>query len=233
MRRVSLGRQAKAALRILKRNGASPELIERFTDLAVTSQLYGTGDTIKELVIDACRKFDFSEPFCMDGQKRHFRSRLLDKSHHGCAPDCHDAHSSDVDLGREQAYRRGFDQGFSEARYMIEHEHKNVNDLKSRQKEIHAWRIRPLQIVGSRPGADENFENCFVLPRGTVTLRTRYEVLKRDKFRCKICGRSETDGVKLHVDHKISLADGGTDEIENLQTLCEECNLGKSSDSIN
>ena len=32
----------------------------------------------------------------------------------------------------------------------------------------------------------------------------------------------------LHCDHIISVAQGGTDEMDNLQTLCDDCNLAKS-----
>lgn len=57
----------------------------------------------------------------------------------------------------------------------------------------------------------------------------RYDILKRDNFKCKICGYSQEDGVKLHVDHIIPVSRGGKTEFDNLQTLCERCNLGKSN----
>ncbi len=55
----------------------------------------------------------------------------------------------------------------------------------------------------------------------------RYDVLKRDAFRCVICGRSAEDGVKLHVDHILPVSRGGKTEMGNLRTLCQSCNLGK------
>lgn len=69
-------------------------------------------------------------------------------------------------------------------------------------------------------------------PREPIPARTRFEVFKRDGFRCQFCGRAQADGVKLHVDHIVPVSEGGTNEIENLQTLCEECNLGKGSESL-
>ncbi|MCA2293012.1 HNH endonuclease [Mycobacterium avium] len=43
-----------------------------------------------------------------------------------------------------------------------------------------------------------------------------------------MCGKTPLeDGVKLVVDHKIPKAWGGTDDPENLQPLCVECNAGK------
>ena len=37
---------------------------------------------------------------------------------------------------------------------------------------------------------------------------------------------------ELQVDHKISVADGGTDDPENLITSCANCNVGKGRKSI-
>ena len=64
--------------------------------------------------------------------------------------------------------------------------------------------------------------------RKQMTPSLRYDILKRDKFCCVICGRSEKDGVKLHVDHIIPVSKGGKTVAENLRTLCDDCNLGKS-----
>jgi len=55
----------------------------------------------------------------------------------------------------------------------------------------------------------------------------RYEVLRRDGFRCQICGATANDGVKLHVDHIFPVSKGGKTELSNLRTLCERCNMGK------
>lgn len=61
---------------------------------------------------------------------------------------------------------------------------------------------------------------------GNITKRLRAWVL-RDQ-RCAQCGRTPTDdGVKLHVDHKIPQRWGGSNDPENLQALCSECNEGK------
>ena len=64
-----------------------------------------------------------------------------------------------------------------------------------------------------------------------VSLSLRYEVLKRDHFKCVICGRSPSNdpSIILHVDHIIPYSKGGETEIHNLQTLCQHCNLGKGS----
>ncbi len=65
--------------------------------------------------------------------------------------------------------------------------------------------------------------------RKAISEKIRYQVLTRDSFRCRACGRSADDGIKLNVDHIIPVDWGGTNEISNLLTLCEECNRGKKA----
>jgi hypothetical protein len=67
-----------------------------------------------------------------------------------------------------------------------------------------------------------------------ISLTLRLKVLSRDNFRCVFCGKSPaTDiGTKLHIDHIKPFSDGGKSTLENLQTLCEECNLGKGDRKI-
>ena len=63
--------------------------------------------------------------------------------------------------------------------------------------------------------------------RSLMNSSLRYDVMKRDGFRCVICGRTQEDGIKLHVDHIVPISRGGRTEMGNLRTLCEDCNLGK------
>ncbi len=64
-----------------------------------------------------------------------------------------------------------------------------------------------------------------------VKKKQRFEVFRRDNFTCQYCGR-QTPIVVLEVDHLISKADGGFDEIDNLITSCRDCNRGKGASSI-
>lgn len=66
----------------------------------------------------------------------------------------------------------------------------------------------------------------------TIPLGLRYKVLKKDAFKCIACGRGAPDGVKLHIDHKTPFSLGGLTELNNLQTLCDECNISKSNKFI-
>jgi hypothetical protein len=60
-----------------------------------------------------------------------------------------------------------------------------------------------------------------------ISTRTRFEVFKRDGFRCHYCDTNAMAAV-LHVDHVEAIANGGTDDPANLITACSKCNLGKS-----
>ena len=64
-----------------------------------------------------------------------------------------------------------------------------------------------------------------------INARLRFKVLKRDNFKCVYCGKSPANNsnVELHVDHIVPWSKGGETVIENLQTLCSKCNLGKSN----
>ena len=55
----------------------------------------------------------------------------------------------------------------------------------------------------------------------------RFEVFKRDSFTCQYCGRKAPD-IILEVDHIEPIAGGGSDDLFNLITSCEDCNAGKS-----
>lgn len=64
--------------------------------------------------------------------------------------------------------------------------------------------------------------------RKIMTESLRYDILKRDGFKCVLCGRTVADGAKLHVDHIKPISKGGQTVASNLRTLCDKCNFGKS-----
>ncbi len=85
----------------------------------------------------------------------------------------------------------------------------------------------------NKPKSDKN-SNKIVSGR-SIPLKIRLKVLDRDAYRCILCGRSPAIniGVRLHIDHKIPFSKGGRTTIDNLQTLCQDCNLGKSDEVYN
>jgi AraC-like DNA-binding protein len=76
---------------------------------------------------------------------------------------------------------------------------------------------------------EESSEAIQVPPPRSISLSLRYKVLRRDHFRCVLCGRSPANdhSVELHVDHIVAWSKGGRNVEQNLRTLCFECNLGK------
>jgi hypothetical protein len=64
-----------------------------------------------------------------------------------------------------------------------------------------------------------------------INWRLRFLVMRRDNFKCRICGKSPAliPGLVLEPDHIKSWNKGGETVIENLQTLCNQCNIGKSN----
>ncbi|MEN6540872.1 MAG: HNH endonuclease [Mizugakiibacter sp.] len=88
--------------------------------------------------------------------------------------------------------------------------------------------------IPSRAGTPSPFhgwDGRLGMKRKAISKRLRFEVFKRDSFVCQYCG-AHPPGVMLHVDHIHPVADGGGNEIDNLITSCEACNLGKGAVSL-
>jgi 5-methylcytosine-specific restriction endonuclease McrA len=85
-----------------------------------------------------------------------------------------------------------------------------------------------------RPQAIEStyYANIPASPKTSrsIDLRKRFLVMRRDNFTCRLCGASPAKDitVELQVDHIVPWAKGGETLIDNLQTTCKKCNLGKS-----
>jgi len=82
-----------------------------------------------------------------------------------------------------------------------------------------------------RPSSPSNDESGRYKTARAISLSLRYEVLKRDNFRCVKCGKTPAKdlGVQLHIDHRVPYSTGGETELSNLQTTCSDCNLGKGN----
>jgi hypothetical protein len=76
-------------------------------------------------------------------------------------------------------------------------------------------------VEGNKGGAE-----CAVTPRKPLSRAVRFEVFKRDQFKCQYCGGTAPE-VVLHVDHIEPVSKGGDNELTNLITACGPCNLGK------
>lgn len=99
---------------------------------------------------------------------------------------------------------------------------------------------RIIKLAGKSRSATESFNLAisrgrvkwaYKDPRMKIATRqinkvARYKILKRDGFKCVLCGITAKDSI-LEVDHIIAKCHGGKDEPENLRTLCHDCNTGK------
>lgn len=78
----------------------------------------------------------------------------------------------------------------------------------------------------------EMIKSSIFIKKNGIKSSLRFRVLKRDHSTCRVCGRRSPD-VVLHVDHIIPISRGGLTEERNLQTLCNDCNMGKGNRPCN
>jgi CRISPR/Cas system Type II protein with McrA/HNH and RuvC-like nuclease domain len=64
--------------------------------------------------------------------------------------------------------------------------------------------------------------------RKPLSKKARFDVFKRDNFRCQYCGQTPPV-VVLEVDHITPVAEGGTNSVDNLICSCFDCNRGKGA----
>ena len=69
--------------------------------------------------------------------------------------------------------------------------------------------------------------------RRLMTKELRDTIKRRDNFTCQICGKYMPDEVGLHIDHIISVKNGGKSIESNLRVLCDKCNLKKGQKNDN
>ena len=91
--------------------------------------------------------------------------------------------------------------------------------------------IRPVgdafRLAGKKGRVHWAFKDKrFKVARRTMNKAMRYNIFKRDGYRCSICGNTP-DNCILEIDHIIALAHGGKDTPENMRVLCHDCNDGK------
>jgi 5-methylcytosine-specific restriction endonuclease McrA len=67
--------------------------------------------------------------------------------------------------------------------------------------------------------------------RKALSKKIRFEVFKRDGFKCQYCGAAAPD-VLLQVDHLSAVKLGGTNDLLNLVTACAGCNGGKGATAL-
>ena len=100
-------------------------------------------------------------------------------------------------------------------------------------------RIRPSRQLKSGEYVLLDAEKLDVTAR-KIGKDVRATVLQRYGATCQLCGRRAGDPdpynpnkrLNLHLDHRISLNEGGTNDENNLWPICSICNEGKKNRSI-
>ncbi len=98
-----------------------------------------------------------------------------------------------------------------------------------RVRDLRKWFLIPAVRVDGRHVYElRGWKPGPVSSNSGISAKVRGEVLSVK--RCAQCGKTPLeDGVKLEVDHKIPQSWGGTDDIDNLQPLCTQCNHDKQA----
>lgn len=136
---------------------------------------------------------------------------------------------------RERGRRRGYRDGWIDCLLTFE----RVLDAHAYTAGFDFWQVQLLEWL-HEPNDTKVFppELPYKAPskKGPtgVTPSQRFQVLKRDGYRCKLCGIQAADGpyVRLEVDHRIPRVKGGTHTLDNLWTLCNACNRGKGRNDL-
>lgn len=68
--------------------------------------------------------------------------------------------------------------------------------------------------------------------RHKIPSRIRFIVMRRDGYACQMCGVTARQGYLLEIDHRLSRARGGSDDVDNLWVLCSLCNNGKGAEEL-
>jgi hypothetical protein len=106
-----------------------------------------------------------------------------------------------------------------------EHKSRAVQLNKSRNHDINE------NIHGISDVPEENETGGVIIEKKQhepLSKKIRFEVFKRDSFKCQYCGRSAPE-VILNVDHIVPAVEDGTNDIMNLITSCFDCNSGKDA----
>ena len=107
-----------------------------------------------------------------------------------------------------------------------------VDDTPDGSTTIHTYRLCDVtewarETISQLLSKHEHFKDERSVIRNDANWpELRQQVLERDNYTCQYCGQQ---GGKIHCDHVIPVARGGTNDLSNLVTACERCNLSKNN----
>lgn len=107
----------------------------------------------------------------------------------------------------------------------VERVNKSSNDQANLNRSLHESVEDDAGAVpvAPRPNTCEEIRD--------IPLGLRFRVLKRDCFKCVLCGDhpARNPSCILHVDHVVPWSRGGKTREDNLRTLCASCNIGRGN----
>ncbi len=104
--------------------------------------------------------------------------------------------------------------------------------LDRRKRELKRWFVITREIAASVVNGKKRRVTLYkfggniseIVDEGQINQKIRAEVIRSARGRCQMCGRSvEKHGIALVVDHKKPREWGGTNDLDNLWALCEDC----------
>lgn len=108
-----------------------------------------------------------------------------------------------------------------------------VGHMLSKLDSFYAWsdKSNVAQEETGEAGTDADVDlSTFSVEETSVLPAQRYQVFQRDQWKCVSCGKDPImHDITLHVDHIVPRSKGGPDQLDNYQTLCDTCNLGKGN----
>lgn len=93
---------------------------------------------------------------------------------------------------------------------------QKLKNLKKKLREVEGHKRQLKQQL-------KQYKNTKKVPKSV-----RKAVYKRDNYTCQSCGAKED----ITIDHIVPRSKGGSNDVNNLQTLCESCNLRKKTQFI-
>lgn len=143
-------------------------------------------------------------------------------------------------FGRQPKYREveapvsklhisSYERKFGSWRNALEAFVNHINKQEDTEAPTPKTDIKPIDI--NKTSKPTKTENTKKRTNRIANLRQRFRVMKRDGFKCVLCGASPATnpGCELHIDHITPWSHGGETVEENLRTLCSHCNLGRSN----
>ena len=192
-----------------KRKEENPEAIRE------ASRFYRKRGREKDRV--RCKKWREQNPEKAKESQKNWRER--NKEHLRELYRDYDAKRSD----KKKAYRKARVEHLREIGRLWRE--KNAERLKERYLEYYEENKDQFKV-------NYHKRKARIRGNGGVFTKEQWQKLKKDcGYRCLACGKSEPE-IQLTPDHVIPIAQGGRNDIDNIQPLCLKCNLSKGNKHI-